>query len=111
VLLALVVAQTWRGRGAEAVPEAGATLRLALLLGVALVVALWLGFLAGMAALLLVFWGVVQRRPLRSTLALTALVAIALPLGFSWLVESPLWRGVVAPLLPGLLGGEVMPAL
>jgi putative tricarboxylic transport membrane protein len=111
VLLLLVLVQTWRGRAPARVPEAAATLRLALLLGGALAVALWLGFLAGMAVLLLGFWGAVQRRPLAWVLVLTALFALALPVGFAWLVEAPLWRGVVAPLWPGAMGGEVLPAL
>ncbi|MBU8546202.1 MULTISPECIES: tripartite tricarboxylate transporter permease [Roseomonadaceae] len=110
LLLALVLLQGWRGREATAVPEAKATLRLALLLLAALAVALWLGFLAGMAAFLAAFWIGVQRRPLGRALALVAIFALALPAGFSWLVESQLWRGVVAPLVPGLLGGEVMPS-
>jgi putative tricarboxylic transport membrane protein len=110
VLLLVVLAETWRGRGREVVPEAGATLRLALLLGAALFAALWLGFLIGMATLLLVFWSGVQRRSLPGVLLLVALFAIALPIGFAWLVEAPLWRGVIAPILPGVMGGEVMPA-
>jgi hypothetical protein len=81
------------------------------LLAVALAVAFWLGFVLGMAAFLLAFWLAVHGLPARRTLALAALFAIAVPAGFAWLTESPLWRGVVAPLVPGLIGGEVAPPL
>jgi hypothetical protein len=110
LLLVAVLVETWRGRSGAAVPEAGATLRLALLIGAALVATLWLGFLIGMAGLLLVFWAGVQRRSLPRALVLAALFAVALPVGFAWLVEAPLWRGVIAPVWPGVIGGEVMPA-
>ena len=111
VLLVVVLADTWRGHSGAKVPEVGATLRLTLLLGVALIAALWLGFLVGMATFLLVFWTGVQRRSLSGTLLLTLLFAVALPVGFAWLVAAPLWRGVTAPLWNGIVGGEVIPAL
>lgn len=110
ILLVVVLAQTWRGRDGARVPEAVAMPRLALLLGGALALALWLGFLIGMVALLLAFWIGVQRRPLSRAVPMALVFALALPVGFAWLVQAPLWRGVVAPIWPGVLGGEVMPA-
>ncbi len=107
----LVLAATVLRLARGGVPEAGALLKLAALLAAGLALAFWLGFLLGMAAFLLAFWLGVHRLPPRRALALAALFAVALPAGFTWLTESPLWRGVVAPVLPGLIGGEVAPPL
>jgi hypothetical protein len=108
-LLVLIGALGGLRRGA--VPEAGALLKLLLLLAAALAVAFWLGFLAGMAAFLAAFWLGVHRLPSGRAVALALLFGVALPWGFAWLTESPLWRGVVAPLVPGVMGGEVVPPL
>lgn len=95
----------------DGAPEAGALLKLMLLLAAALALAFWLGFLARMAAFLAGFWLCVHRLPASRAVPLALLFGLALPWGFAWLTESPLWRGVVAPLVPGLVGGEVVPPL
>ncbi|WP_237216048.1 tripartite tricarboxylate transporter permease [Falsiroseomonas oryziterrae] len=110
-LQALVLATTLRGLTREGVPEATATVKLGLLLAAALAVAFYAGFVAGMAALLLAFWLGVHRMPPGRALVLATIFAVALPIGFAWLVESPLWRGVVPEVVPGILGGDVAPAL
>lgn len=109
-LQAVVLVGAVRGRSGGS-PEAGALIRLGAVLAAALAVAWWLGFVAGMAAFLLAFWiGVHRMAPARAaTLALG--FGVLLPWGFSVLVESPLWRGVVAPLVPALVGGDTAPPL
>jgi putative tricarboxylic transport membrane protein len=107
----LVLIGTAGGLRREGAPEAGALLKLILLLAAALALAFWLGFLAGMVAFLAGFWLFVHRLPPRRAVPLALLFGLALPWGFAWLTESPLWRGVVAPLVPGIVGGEVVPPL
>jgi putative tricarboxylic transport membrane protein len=110
-LQVLVLATTLGGLRRATVPDAVALLKLSALLIAALALAFWLGFALGMAAFLLAFWLGVHRMAVRRAVPLALLFALLLPWGFSWLVESPLWRGVVTPLVPGLVGGEVAPPL
>jgi putative tricarboxylic transport membrane protein len=110
-LQALVLVGTWQARRVEAAPETGALLRLGLLLSGALALAFWFGFVVGMAGFLLGFWLGVHRLPARRAVPLALGVAVLLPWGFTWLTDGALWRGVVAPLVPGLVGGDVAPPL
>jgi hypothetical protein len=64
-----------------------------------------------MTGFLLAFWLGVHRMRAARALPLALLFAVALPWAFSWLMEAPLWRGVIAPLVPGLVGGDVAPPL
>jgi 4-hydroxybenzoate polyprenyltransferase len=106
-----VVATTLIGLRRDGAPEAAALLKLGLLLGAALVLGFWVGFVAAMAAFLAAFWlGVHRMRPVRA-IPLALGFGVAMPAAFALAVDSPLWRGIVAPLLPGLVGGDVAPPL
>jgi hypothetical protein len=111
VLQLLIVVTTLGGLRRVAVPDATALLKLGGLLLAALALAFWLGFVLAMAAFLLAFWLGVHRMRLARALLLALLFAVALPWAFSRLTEAPLWRGVLAPLVPGLVGGDIPPPI
>jgi len=95
------------GNGAEA----RALPVVALLLAGGLALTLLAGHAVGMTAFLFAFWAGLYRVPPLRALVLAAAFGAALPWGFAALTDSALWRGVVPALVPGLVGGEVMPAL
>jgi large-conductance mechanosensitive channel len=111
VLQLFIVVTTLGGLRRVAVPDAAALLKLGALLLAALALAYWLGFVVAMTGFLLAFWLGVHRMRAARALPLALLFAVALPWAFSWLMEAPLWRGVIAPLVPGLVGGDVAPPL
>lgn len=91
--------------------DAAALVGIAALLGLALGIALWAGFIAGMVAFLLAFWlGIHRQGPVRAA-ALTAGAGLVVPVLFRTLVDAPLWRGAMPALVPGFVGGDVLPAL
>ncbi|MCC7429087.1 MAG: tripartite tricarboxylate transporter permease [Alphaproteobacteria bacterium] len=89
--------------------EARAFPRLALLLAATLLLALFAGHYVALGAFLVVFWAGIYRAPVGRSVALALLFGAALPWGFAQMTESSMWRGILPPLLPGFIGGEVMP--
>jgi len=89
--------------------EARAFPRLVLLLAATLLLALFAGHYVALSAFLLVFWAGIYRAPVGRSVALATLFGAALPWGFAQMTESSMWRGILPPLLPGFIGGEVMP--
>jgi putative tricarboxylic transport membrane protein len=87
------------------------------LLGVMLVVAatLAVAFLFGLYVALTLYllgtWLLQHRAPARLAVPLALGFGLLMPLAFAWLADAPMWRGVVPEILPGLIGGEVMPDL
>jgi putative tricarboxylic transport membrane protein len=87
------------------------------LLGVVAVTAatMAVGFFLGLyvaATLYLLFtWLLQQRAPGRLAWPLAIGFGLLMPLAFAWLSDTPMWRGIMPPLVPGLIGGEVVPDL
>ena len=80
-------------------------------IGATLAVGFFLGLYVALTGYLLWTWLWQQRAPARIALPLAIGFGLLMPWGFAWLADTPMWRGVVPELLPGLIGGEVMPAL
>ncbi|WP_431285770.1 tripartite tricarboxylate transporter permease [Humitalea sp. 24SJ18S-53] len=83
---------------------------LAMLVGV-LAVSFFAGLYVGTTLYLVGYWLLVYRAPWPRTLVLAACFGLLMPLGFAWLTDTPMWRGVLPEIIPGILGGEVMPDL
>jgi hypothetical protein len=96
----------------DSVPgEGSGLLGVVAVVAVTMAVAFFLGLYVAMTGYLLFTWAVQQRAPARLVLPLAIGFGLAMPLGFAWLADTPMWRGVVPELIPGIIGGEVVPDL
>jgi putative tricarboxylic transport membrane protein len=96
----------------DAAPGEGTALAgvMAVLAGT-LLLGFFLGLYVAMTAYLLGTWLIQQRAPARLAVPLAIGFGLLMPLAFAWLADTPMWRGVVPVLVPGLVGGEVVPDL
>lgn len=68
------------------------------------------GFYAGLFVVVSV-WLYVYGTPPRRMLILAMVYAVLVPFAFSALLGTPIWRGVIPEIIPGIIGGEIPPSL
>jgi putative tricarboxylic transport membrane protein len=96
----------------DAAPGEGSGLLGVLAVTVAMLgLAFFAGLYVAMTLYLLFTWLVQQRAPARLAVPLALAFGLLMPLAFAWLADTPMWRGVIPELIPGIIGGEVVPDL
>lgn len=89
----------------------GAMRRAALVLGGLFVAALLLGMVVGLTLAAFVILTLQMKMPVRAAAVLTLIWGVVIPVAFGILLQVAIWPGLIPELVPGWIGGGLLPPL